>query len=137
MPSGGAIESPVTEPGNLAEVYRDEIRALALATQRPTSVIRHGQSSYLCVEFEFDRFLLATNSPDGELGLATRGGADSDLWTVRVFDRPARRLLALERSEWLVDALDESLLHIRQRGHWIHSDLKFGELTAPGTAVHA
>lgn len=130
--------SRVPTAAYLSSLYRDEVDALAIATCRPTSVVRRGTGFLLCVEFEFDRFLLATNSPLGTLDPSPRR-TEPPRWVVQFFARDDgnERFLVEAANEWLIDAFDDALIRVCRQGHWVRADLKYGHLTAPREAATA
>ena len=109
------------------ERYRDALVALATATQRPANIVNLGGRYAIRVDFEYNRYALATNSEGGlssdvdavdhwRVALFQRGGSGSDELLVEVFH------------EWLADAFDLSLDELRLSGRWIDADIKYGEL---------
>lgn len=88
----------------VAPAWRDALVAMAAATHHPANVVDWGDSSAICVEFECNRYLLATQvskvrheDPDAAGG-----------WSVQLRARTSGgdELLARAESEWLSDALD-------------------------------
>ena len=97
--------------------YNDARMALAAATHRPADIVNLGGTYAIRVEFELDRYLLATNA-GGDLSTEKDGG--DGWWTIRFFGRidGAHELLAAASGEWLVDAFDTVMAELRSSGRW-------------------
>ncbi|CAM2775832.1 Immunity protein 63 domain-containing protein [Prescottella defluvii] len=116
-----------------ADRYNDALVTLAAATHRPANIVDVADGYAIRVDFEFNRYVLATND---------RGGLTSDVdaievWSVAFYqqcDSAADELLAEASHEWLADAFDLALDSLRNSENWIDADAKFGELTKPGPA---
>lgn len=111
-----------------ADRYDDALIALAAATHRPANIVNTAGRYAIRVDFEFNRYVLATNSVDG-----LTGDVDAiEAWHVAIFqgaDAAVDELLADAEHEWLADAFDQAIDALRRSGKWIDSDVKFGELT--------
>lgn len=111
-----------------ADRYDDALTALAAATHRPASIVNTADRYAIRVDFEFNRYVLATNSEDG----LTSDVDAIDTWHVAIFqavDETVDELLAGAEHAWLADAFDQAIDALRRSGKWIDSDAKFGELT--------
>lgn len=110
-----------------ADRYSDALAALSAATHRPTNVVNHGDDYAIRVDFAFNRFLLATNTP---VGLSDDPDA-AEGWIVRFCEthETGVRVLAEAHHDWLVDAFDEVFETVDKAGQWIESDAQLGELT--------
>jgi len=116
--------------------YTDALIALAAATHRPANIVNVLDRYAIRVDFEFNRYVLATNSGDG----LTSDVDAIEAWHVAFFqqsdDESVDELLEEARDEWLADAFDQALDALRRSPKWIDSDAKFGELTkSPVDAV--
>ncbi len=88
------------------ERYADALHVLAVASGRPAVVVNLDGHYALRVDFEYSRYLLATNT-DADVGLE-----DTDAerpWRVQVFAvRDNRDVLVGDHSAaWLIDAYEE------------------------------
>lgn len=104
---------------------------LAAATHRPANVVNAGFGYAIRVDFEYSRYLLATNVVGG----LADDASGVDRWTVRFFqDGTAEEpeLLVEVEHQWLVDAFDLAMVELGRSGNWIEADMKFGELSSPG-----
>lgn len=115
-----------------ADHYADALTVLATATHRPANVVNTGAGYAIRVDFEYNRYLLATDHVvDGLSGAASAASR----WVVRFYqdsaDSDAEVLVTAER-EWLVDAFDLAIVELGRTGNWIDADLKLGELSSPG-----
>ncbi|PTR30648.1 hypothetical protein C8K36_102501 [Rhodococcus sp. OK519] len=123
----------------LAYRYNDALTALAAATHRPANIVNIVGRYAIRVDFEFNRYVLATNAGDG---LTTDVDA-VEAWHVAFFQQvdgdAADALLAQAEHEWLADAFDQALHILRHSVNWIDSDAKFGELAKvpAGVALEA
>jgi hypothetical protein len=110
-----------------AERYRDALTALAAATQRPANVVNTGAGYAIRVDFEYNRYLLASNGTDG---LVDQTDAAA-LWKVSLHqgtaDGTADEVLAVAEHPWLVDAFDIAFADIRASGKWQAADASFDE----------
>lgn len=117
-----------------ASHYADALTALAAATHRPANVVNTGAGYAIRVDFEYNRYLLATNHSDDGL---SDDAAAVDRWVVRIFqdsaDADAVQLVAAE-AEWLVDAFDRAIAELARTGNRIEADLELGEFGPPGGA---
>lgn len=107
--------------------YTDALIALAAATHRPANIVNLHDRYAIRVDFEFNRYVLATNSEDG----LTSDVDAIEAWHVAFFqlsEGAADELLAEAEDEWLADAFDQALDCLRRSTNWIDSDAKFGEL---------
>jgi len=115
-----------------ADHYADALTALATATHRPANVVNTGSGYAIRVDFEYNRYLLATNHVvDGLSG----DDAAADTWVVRFYQDSAAEeseVLVTTQHQWLVDAFDLAIVELGRTGNWIEADLKLGELSAPG-----
>jgi len=115
------------------ERYQDALITLATATHRPANIVNLGDRYAIRVDFEFNRYALATNSEEG----LTADVDAIETWCVAFYQQHpsgADELLAEVTNEWLADAFDHSLEALRKSGSWIDSDAKFGELVKePGS----
>lgn len=118
-----------------ADRYTDALIALAAATHRPANIVNIVDRYAIRVDFEFNRYVLATNSEDG----LTSDVDAIESWHVAFFqqsdDATADELLAQAQHEWLADAFDQALDVLRRSVNWIDSDAKFGELTKSPVAA--
>ncbi|QCQ92587.1 hypothetical protein [Rhodococcus sp. SGAir0479] len=108
--------------------YADALTALATATHRPANVVNTGSGYAIRVDFEYNRYLLATNHVVEGLS-----GYDdtSDRWMVRFFqasEAAEPELLVTTEHQWLVDAFDLALVELGRSGRRIVADLELGEL---------
>lgn len=114
-----------------ADHYADALTVLAAATHRPASVVNTGAGYAIRVDFEYNRFLLATNH---EVDGLSDAHAAADRWTVRFFqaaaDGGADELVSAEH-EWLVDAFDLAIAELDRSGNRIEADMELGELSTP------
>ncbi|MDH6280458.1 hypothetical protein M2284_001452 [Rhodococcus sp. LBL1] len=115
-----------------ADHYADALTVLAAATHRPANVVNTGAGYAIRVDFEYNRYLLATDHVvDGLSG----DGAAASHWVVRFYQDSAdadSELLVTAEREWLVDAFDLAMVELGRTGNWIDADLKLGELSSPG-----
>ncbi|PTR23507.1 hypothetical protein C8K36_10989 [Rhodococcus sp. OK519] len=115
-----------------ADHYADALTALAAATHRPANVVNTGAGYAIRVDFEYNRFLLATNH---EVEGLSGDQASVERWTVRFFqavpDGGAEELVAAEH-QWLADAFDQAIAELGRTGNRIEADMELGELSAPG-----
>lgn len=115
-----------------ADQYVDALTALAAATHRPANVVNTGAGYAIRVDFEYNRFLLATNHDvDGLSG----DHAAVERWTVRFFQAVADgrdEQLVRADHEWLVDAFDLVIAELGRTGNRIEADMELGELSASG-----
>ncbi|MCL2535466.1 MAG: hypothetical protein FWE39_15000 [Nocardiaceae bacterium] len=112
--------------------YADALTVLAAATHRPANVVNTGAGYAIRVDFEYNRYLLATD--DVVDGLAGDAAAASH-WVVRFYQDSAdagAEVLVTAEHEWLVDAFDLAIVELGRTGNWIDADLKLGELSSPG-----
>ncbi|MFC9553842.1 hypothetical protein ACFTWF_23630 [Rhodococcus sp. NPDC056960] len=109
--------------------YRDALTALAAATQRPANVVNTGAGYAIRVDFEFNRYLLASNAADG----LDDSAEDASEWRVSLFqggtDGTSDELLATAGHGWLVDAFDLAFADVRAQGKWQSADVSFDEFT--------
>ncbi|EOM75171.1 hypothetical protein DW322_17115 [Rhodococcus rhodnii] len=89
------------------ELYGDALMALAAATNRPATIVDHGDNYAIRVDFELSRHLIATNAV---------GGLDDDrlesaLWVVRLLRESDGGVheVASSTDPWLVDAYDRAV----------------------------
>ncbi|RVW09364.1 hypothetical protein EGT67_11245 [Prescottella agglutinans] len=115
-----------------ADHYADALTALATATHRPANVVNTGSGYAIRVDFEYNRYLLATNHVvDGLSG----DDATADTWVVRFYQDSAAEeseVLVTTQHQWLVDALDLAIVELGRTGNWIEADLELGELSTQG-----
>ncbi|RDI35541.1 hypothetical protein DEU38_10117 [Rhodococcus sp. AG1013] len=118
-----------------ADRYTDALIALAAATHRPANVVNTAGRYAIRVDFEFNRYVLATNAEDG----LTNDIDAIEAWHVAFFQQSHSvtedELLAEAENEWLADAFDQALDTLRNSGKWIESDAKFGELVKSPVAA--
>lgn len=112
--------------------YADALTALATATHRPANVVNTGSGYAIRVDFEYNRYLLATNHVVNGLS-----GYDetSDRWMVRFYqdsDSAEPEVLVTTEHQWLVDAFDLAIVELGRSGNWIEADMELGELSSPG-----
>lgn len=112
--------------------YADALTALATATHRPANVVNTGSGYAIRVDFEYNRYLLATNHVVNGLS-----GYDesSDRWMVRFYqdsDSAEPEVLVTTEHQWLVDAFDLAMAELGRSGNWIEADMELGELSSPG-----
>ena len=95
------------------ERYVDALQALAVATGRTARVTNANGQYALRVDFEFGRYLTATNT-DAVTGLADADAAEPG--QVRVFDPIADdgspHLVADQSATWLIDAYDAAVVDL-------------------------
>ncbi|MBC2639966.1 MULTISPECIES: hypothetical protein [unclassified Rhodococcus (in: high G+C Gram-positive bacteria)] len=112
-----------------ADRYRDALTALAAATQRPANVVNTGAGYAIRVDFEYNRYLLASNATEG----LTDSVGDTSEWRVSLYqgvsDGTSDELLAAAEHAWLVDAFDLAFADIRAEGKWQTADAAFDEFT--------
>lgn len=111
--------------------YADALTALAATTHRPANVVNTGTGYAIRVDFEYNRYLLATNHV-----VAGLSGHDETAgrWLVRFFqasDAAEPELLVSAEHQWLVDAFDVVMAELARSGKWIEADLELGELGSP------
>jgi hypothetical protein len=110
-----------------ADRYRDALTALAAATQRPANVVNTGAGYAIRVDFEFNRYLLASNATDG----LSDAVEDRSEWRVSLYqgaaDGTSDELLATAGHAWLVDAFDRAFADIRAEGKWQSADASFDQ----------
>ncbi|WP_433607514.1 hypothetical protein [Prescottella agglutinans] len=115
-----------------ADHYADALTVLATVTHRPANVVNTGVGYAIRVDFEYNRYLLATDhAVDGLSGAA----ATASHWVVRFYQDSADaepEVLVTAEGEWLVDAFDLAMVELGRTGNWIEADLKLGELSSPG-----
>ncbi|WP_430335753.1 hypothetical protein [Rhodococcus sp. ACT016] len=115
-----------------ADRYADALTVLAAATHRPANVVNTGGGYAIRVDFEYNRYLLATDHAVEGLSGDTTAASH---WVVRFYQDSAdtdAELLVTAEHEWLVDAFDRAMAELGRTGNWIDADLKLGELSSPG-----
>ncbi|MFE4500166.1 hypothetical protein ACFRFQ_09890 [Rhodococcus sp. NPDC056743] len=120
-----------------SETYNDALIALAAATQRPANVVNLAGGYAIRVDLEYNRYVLATNTP---LGLSDETH-DAGSWLVRFFQTRigglSDELLAEATDEWLIDAFDSVLNHIEADGNKIVADANFGDISHSESSTHS
>ncbi|NRI69842.1 hypothetical protein FEZ60_30450 [Rhodococcus sp. MS16] len=115
--------------GKYSEKYNDALIALAAASQRPANVVNLAGEYAIRVELEYSRYVVATNTPGG---LADEPDA-SGTWLVRIFhagnDDAPHELLTEATDQWLIDAYDSALRHLKADGNTIEADADFGDIS--------
>lgn len=96
----------------LTEQYSDALHVLTVAARRPASVVNIGGEYSIRVDFEFARYLLATNTTAGLYdsdGTMSYGDEDSPVpWRVQVIATAngSDQVIADTTAPWLIDAYD-------------------------------
>lgn len=118
-----------------AEIYNDALIALAAATQRPANVVNLTGSYAIRVDLEYNRYVVATNTPHG---LSNEPDA-SGTWLVRFFqvdtDGASDELLTEATNQWLIDAFDSALASLEADGKKIVADADFGDISRSESAT--
>jgi hypothetical protein len=109
--------------------------ALAAATQRPANVVNLAGGYAIRVDLEYNRYVLATNTP---LGLSDEIYGTGP-WLVRIFQTQSSvlpdELLAEATDEWLVDAFDSVIGQLEADGKKIVADANFGDVSHSETST--
>ena len=116
---------PLTK--KFSEMYDDALVALAAASQRPAAVVNLDGQYAIRVDFEYGRYVLATNSPRGLWDEPDVSGS----WWVRIVqtvDGGGEMLLAQAEKPWLIDAFDAAVDHLESGGHAVVADLDFSAI---------
>ncbi|TSD50424.1 hypothetical protein FFI94_016785 [Rhodococcus sp. KBS0724] len=118
-----------------SETYNDALIALAAATQRPANVVNLAGGYAIRVDLEYNRYVLATNTP---LGLSDEIYGTGP-WLVRIFQTQSSvlpdELLAEATDEWLVDAFDSVIGQLEADGKKIVADANFGDVSHSETST--
>ncbi|MDV6271838.1 hypothetical protein [Rhodococcus globerulus] len=114
--------------GKYSEKYNDALIALAAASQRPANVVNLAGEYAIRVDLEYNRYVVATNTPQGLSGEPDASGS----WLVRIFqsgnDDAPHELLTEATDQWLIDAFDSALEHLEADGNKIEADVDFGDI---------
>lgn len=118
--------------GKYSEKYNDALIALAAASQRPANVINLAGEYAIRVDLEYNRYVVATNTPRGLSDEPDASGS----WLVRIFqsgnDDTPHELLTEAADQWLIDAFDSALRHLKADGNKIEADVDFGDVARSG-----
>lgn len=114
--------------GKYSEKYDDALIALAAASHRPANVVNLAGEYAIRVDLEYNRYVLATNTPRG---LANEPDA-SGTWLIHIFqasqDDVPHELLTEASDPWLIDAFDSALRNLKADGNKIEADADFGDI---------
>ena len=116
---------PLTK--KFSDMYDDALVALAAASQRPAAVVNVDGQYAIRVDLEYNRYVLATNSPRGLWDEPDASGS----WWVRIVqtgDDTTETLLAQAQKPWLIDAFDAAIAQLESEGHVIAADADFGAI---------
>ncbi|WP_182263145.1 hypothetical protein [Rhodococcus sp. UFZ-B548] len=114
---------PLTK--KFSQMYDDALAALAAASQRPAAVVNVEGHYAIRVDLEYNRCVLATNSPRGLWDEPDASGS----WWVRIMqigDVGTDTLLSQAQKPWLIDAFDAAIDRLESGGHAIVADVEFG-----------
>lgn len=98
------------------DLYTDALIAFAASTHLPACVVRTGTGYVIRAEFEFGRFLVASNASAG----LSDTRSDLEQWTVGVYQRSATgaKLLATEVDHDLLAAYGRAVEQLESAGTW-------------------
>lgn len=116
---------PLTK--KFSALYNDALVALAAASQRPATVVNVDGHYAIRVDLEYNRYVLAANSPRGLWDEPDASGS----WRVRIVqsdDDGADVVLAEAEKPWLIDAFDAAVGQLESDGHAIVADADFGPI---------
>lgn len=120
---------PLTK--KFSAIYGDALVALGVASQRPSTVVNVDGHYAIRVDLEFNRYVLAANSPRG---LGDEPDA-SGSWLVHIFqtgDNGTDTLLSQAERPWLIDAFDTAVGQLEVDGNAIVADADFGNIHHTG-----
>ncbi len=116
---------PLTK--KFSEMYQDALVALAAASQRPVNVVNLDGVYAIRVDLEYNRHVLATNSPQGLWDEPDVNGS----WRVRILHvggDGTHALLSEATNPWLIDAFDSAVERLESGGNKIEADAEFGDI---------
>ncbi|WP_336873986.1 hypothetical protein [Rhodococcus qingshengii] len=116
---------PLTK--KFSALYSDALVALAAASQRPATVVNVDGHYAIRVDLEYNRYVLAANSPRGLWDEPDASGS----WRVRIVqsdDDGADVVLAEAERPWLIDAFDAAVGQLESDGNAIVADADFGAI---------
>lgn len=98
------------------DLYTDALIAFAAATHLPACIVRAGSGYVIRADFEFGRFLVASNTNVGLAEVRT----DVEQWTVGVYQQSATgaKLLATEADDDLMAAYRRAVERLELAGAW-------------------
>lgn len=109
-------------------MYQDALVALAAASQRPVNVVNLDGIYAIRVDLEYNRHVLATNSPEGLWDEPDISGS----WWVRIVqtdeDGTGDALLSEATNPWLIDAFDSAVEQLESGGNKIVADAEYGDI---------
>ena len=116
---------PLTK--KFSALYGDALVALAAASERPATVVNIDGRYAIRVDLEYNRHVLATNSPRG---LGDEPDASGSWWVriVQADDAGGDLVLTETRKPWLIDAFDAAVGQLESDGHAIVADADFGAI---------
>ncbi|MFF9561368.1 hypothetical protein ACF1DY_36830, partial [Streptomyces albus] len=92
-----------------SQTYGDALTALAAVTQRPVNVVNLAGMYAIRVELEYNRYVVATNTPHGLSDDPEIEGS----WLVRIFqtnaDDAQDELRTAATQVWVIDAFESAL----------------------------
>jgi len=114
---------PLTK--KFSALYDDALVALAAASERPATVVNMDGRYAIRVDLEYNRHVLATNSPRG---LGDEPDASGSWWVriVQTDDAGNDLVLTEAQKPWLIDAFDAAIGQLESEGHVIVADVDFG-----------
>lgn len=118
-----------------SQTYGDALTALAAVTRRPVNVVNLAGMYAIRVELEYNRYVVATNTPHGLSDDPEIEGS----WLVRIFqtnaDDALDELLTAATQVWLIDAFDSALEQLEADGNKILADADFGDISRSEGAI--
>ncbi len=101
--------------------------ALAAASQRPVNVVNLDGAFAIRIDLEYNRHVLATNSPQGLWYEPDVNGS----WWVRILhteEDGTNAQLSEATNPWLIDAFDSAVERLESGGNKIEADAEFGDI---------
>ncbi|QCQ90000.1 hypothetical protein [Rhodococcus sp. SGAir0479] len=106
------------------DLYTDALIAFAAATHLPACVDLMGTGYVIRADFEFGRFLVASNTNGG----LSDTRSEDELWTVGVYQQSATgaKLLATEADHGLMGAYGRAVEQLETAGSWAPVEVDLG-----------